>query len=212
VSTDKAVEPTSVLGATKRLAEWYVQAATSSVHRKIVRFGNVFGSQGSVVPLFEEQLADGGPVTVTHPEMERYFMTVDEACGLILQTVLFDSAPVYCLQMGEPIDIVEIARTLVRRWYPGVDPDRMIEFVGRRPGEKLSEQLVMPHEQVHPTEHESILGLRGPVPYSRTELEMYFRHLKHLAQQAGGSRASLRRALSATDLQAVSNEISSLDR
>lgn len=212
VSTDKAVEPTSVLGATKRLAEWYVQAATSSVHRKIVRFGNVFGSQGSVVPLFEEQLADGGPVTVTHPEMERYFMTVDEACGLILQTTLFDSAPVYCLQMGEPIDIVEIARTLVERWYPGVDPDRMIEFVGRRPGEKLSEQLVMPHEQVHPTEHESILGLRGPVPYSRDELEMYFHHLKDLAQQAGGSRASLRRALSATDLQAISNEISSLDR
>ena len=212
VSTDKAVEPTSVLGATKRLAEWYVQAATSSVHRKIVRFGNVFGSQGSVVPLFEEQLADGGPVTVTHPEMERYFMTVDEACGLILQTILFDSAPVYCLQMGEPIDIVEIARTLVERWYPGVDPDRMIEFVGRRPGEKLSEQLVMPHEQVHPTEHESILGLRGPVPYSRDELEMYFHHLKDLTQQAGGSRASLRRALSATDLQAISNEISSLDR
>ncbi len=212
VSTDKAVEPTSVLGATKRLAEWYVRAATSSVQRKIVRFGNVFGSQGSVVPLFEEQLADGGPVTVTHPDMERFFMTVDEACGLILQTVLFDGAPVYCFRMGDPIDIVEVARSLVRRWYPSVDPDRLIEFVGRRPGEKLSEQLVMPHEQVHPTDHESILGLRGPVPYSRAELEVYFRHLKDLARPAGGSRASLRRALSATDLQAVSNEISSLDR
>ncbi len=207
VSTDKAVEPTSVLGATKRLAEWYVQAATSRVHRSIVRFGNVFGSQGSVVPRFERQLANGEPVTVTHPDMERYFMSTDEACGLTLQTLLFDDAPVYCFEMGTPIKIDRLARTLVRRWYPQVDPDTMIEYVGRRPGEKFSESLVMPYETSHATPHDSIVGLRGSAPHSRTELEVYFRHLQTLSDSSG-PQARLRRALFADSLETSLDDVS----
>lgn len=207
VSTDKAVEPTSVLGATKRLAEWYVQAATSRVERSIVRFGNVFGSQGSVVPLFADQLARGEPVTVTHPDMERYFMSTDEACGLILQTVLFDTAPVYCFEMGEPIKIDRIAREMVRRWYPNLDPASMIEYVGRRPGEKFSESLVMPYETPQPTPHDSIVGLHGSAPHSRTELEVYFRHLQTLSN-ASGAQARLRRALFANHLNTTLNDMS----
>ena len=206
VSTDKAVAPTSVLGATKRLAEWYVQAATSRVDRSIVRFGNVFGSQGSVVPLFEDQLARGEPVTVTHPEMERYFMSTNEACGLILQTVLFDEAPVYCFKMGTPIKIDTIARELVQRWYPSVDPDSMIEYVGRRPGEKFSEDLVMPYETAQPTPHESIVGLHGNTPHSRTELEMFFRHLQALSDDSDRSKARLHRALFETPSSTVLND------
>ncbi|MFP4227849.1 MAG: SDR family NAD(P)-dependent oxidoreductase [Salinivenus sp.] len=208
VSTDKAVEPTSVLGATKRLAEWYVQAAPSRVQRSIVRFGNVFGSQGSVVPLFEDQLARGEPVTVTHPDMERYFMSINEACGLILQTVLFDEAPVYCFRMGAPLRIDRIARTLVRRWYPSVDPDMMIEYVGRRPGEKLSEDLVMPYETARPTPHDSIVGLHGTPPHTRTELEAYFRHLRTLSTTSDASPARLRRALFADHVESVLNAAS----
>jgi len=212
VSTDKAVQPTSVLGATKRLAEWYVRAATSGVDRKIVRFGNVFGSQGSVVPRFEEQLAAGEPVTVTHPDMERFFMSVDEACGLILETLLLDTAPVYSFRMGDPIRIDDLARTLVQRWYPSVDADAMIEYVGRRPGEKLSETLVMSDETTHATRHDSIIGLRGSVPYSRAELEVYFRQLQQLSRSSGVSPAQLRTALQSTDLDAVPrDEPSSFD-
>ncbi|MFO8098661.1 MAG: SDR family NAD(P)-dependent oxidoreductase [Salinibacter sp.] len=208
VSTDKAVEPTSVLGATKRLAEWYVQAATSRVQRSIVRFGNVFGSQGSVVPLFENQLARGEPVTVTHPDMERYFMSTNEACGLILQTVLFDAAPVYCFRMGAPLRIDQIARTLVRRWYPSVDPDTMIEYVGRRPGEKFSEDLVMPYETARPTPHDSIVGLHGTPPHTRTELEAYFRHLRSLSTTSDASRARLRRALFVDHVEPLLDKVS----
>jgi FlaA1/EpsC-like NDP-sugar epimerase len=181
VSTDKAVDPASVLGATKQLAEWYVRAGTSDVKRKVVRFGNVFGSQGSVVPLFEEQLADGRPLTVTHPEMERYFMSVHEACSLILQTVLHDAFPTYILRMGEPVRIEWLARQLIERWYPQIDPSSMIEYVGRRPGEKLSEQLVMAHETAEPTDHPGIAGLRGEVPYGRSQLKAHFHHLQELA-------------------------------
>jgi FlaA1/EpsC-like NDP-sugar epimerase len=193
VSTDKAVDPASVLGATKQLAEWYVRAGSSDVKRKVVRFGNVFGSQGSVVPLFEEQLADGRPLTVTHPEMERYFMSVHEACSLILQTVLHDAFPTYILRMGEPVRIEWLARQLIERWYPQVDPSSMIEFVGRRPGEKLSEQLVMAHETAEPTDHPGIAGLRGTVPHSRADLDAYFEHLQTLALDHQSE--TLRRAL-----------------
>jgi len=209
VSTDKAVEPSSVLGATKRLAEWYVRAATSDVERTIVRFGNVFGSQGSVVPLFEEQLATGEPLTVTHPEMERYFMSVDEACSLVLQTLLFDTHPVYVLKMGEPISIRWIAEQVLQHYTPGAAPDERIEYVGRRPGEKLSEDLLMPSESPHPTAHESIVGVNSPVPFSRTELELYFRRLRTLCETAHATKAQIRRALFETDLSSVAQDLSS---
>lgn len=193
VSTDKAVAPTSVLGATKRLAEWYVRTAACSSRCTIVRFGNVFGSQGSVVPLFQEQLANGGPVTVTHPDMERYFMSVDEACSLILQTLLYDDHPVYIFRMGDPVPIRWLAEQLIRRWRPDVDPAQYIEYVGRRPGEKLSEELAMTGETPYPTPHPGIVGLRGPVPYSRAEIQAYVERLESLSLQ--NQPEALRKAL-----------------
>ncbi len=195
VSTDKAVEPTSVLGATKQLAEWYVHTAPSSLQSTTVRFGNVFGSQGSVIPRFEERLAAGDPLPVTHPDMERYFMTSGEACQLILQTLLFSDHPIHILKMGDPVRIQWLAEQLIKRYYPHVDPESMIEFVGRRPGEKLSEQLTHVSETVHSTAHSSILGLDAPAPYSRNVLEDYFRQLQALCDPTRGSREQLRQRL-----------------
>jgi FlaA1/EpsC-like NDP-sugar epimerase len=195
VSTDKAVEPTSVLGATKQLAEWYVHTAPSSMQSTTVRFGNVFGSQGSVIPRFEEKLAAGEALPVTHPDMERYFMTSGEACRLILQTLLFSDHPIHILKMGDPIRIQWMAERLIERYYPHVDPESMIELVGRRPGEKLSEQLKHADETVHSTAHPSILGLDAPTPYSRSGLETYFRKLQALCDPERGSREQLRQRL-----------------
>ena len=195
VSTDKAVHPTSVLGATKQRAEWYVRTASSSMQSTTVRFGNVFGSQGSVIPRFQARLDAGEPLPVTHPEMERYFMTSEEACHLLLQTLLLDTHPTYILKMGDPVRIQWLAEQLIERWYPDVNPASMIEYVGRRPGEKLSEALVQSEESVHPTGHPSILGLDAPIPYSRDMLESHFQHLRKLCDPARASREQLRNLL-----------------
>lgn len=159
VSTDKAVNPTSVMGATKRLAERYVQhvARTGGLHAVSVRFGNVLGSTGSVVPIFKEQIAAGGPVLVTHPEMMRYFMTIPEASQLILQSMVV-SAPgeVAVLDMGEPVRILDLAKTLIR--LSGFEPGRdiAIEITGARPGEKLFEELSLSEEGATRTRHPRI--------------------------------------------------------
>jgi FlaA1/EpsC-like NDP-sugar epimerase len=189
VSTDKAVAPQGVLGATKQWAEWYVRTAAPSLQARTVRFGNVFGSEGSVVPLFEEKLAAGEPLPVTHPEMERYFMTGEEACQLLLQTLLFETHPTYILEMGDPVQIQWLAEQMVQRWYPEATPSEMIQYVGRRPGEKLSEQLVSSDESVYQTDHPSILGLEAPVPHSRDTLDTYFQHLESLHDPAAPESA-----------------------
>ena len=164
ISTDKAVNPTNVLGATKRIAELLVlQAARrAGAHTKFVsvRFGNVLGSRGSVIPLFKEQIREGGPITVTHPEMTRYFMTIPEAAQLVLQAgVLGDTGKVYLLDMGEPVRIVDLAKDMARLsgFTPGVDIE--LRYTGIRPGEKLYEELFTDQEDrethVHPKVFES---------------------------------------------------------
>lgn len=218
VSTDKAVNPTSVLGATKQLAEWYVRTGEGPTRCTTVRFGNVFGTQGSVVPRFEEKLAAGEPLPVTHPEMERYFMSSEEACNLLLQTLLFDTYPTYLFQMGEPIRIQWLAERFVEHWYPHVDPSTKIEHVGRRPGEKLREELAHEEETVHATDHPSILGLSGPVPCSRSDLRAHLRRLQSVCDPTHESREQLRHLLleeqpgPQTETQASSSSPSSLDR
>ena len=195
VSTDKAVNPASVMGATKQLSEWYVRTAEAPPRCTTVRFGNVFGTQGSVIPRFEEKLAEGEPLPVTHPDMERYFMSPEEACGLILQTLLLRAYPTYIFQMGEPLNIQWLAERLIEHWYPHVDPETMIEHVGRRPGEKMSEQLVQDDEATHPTDHSSILGLDAPAPYTRPELDAHLQRLQTVSDPTRESREQLRKLL-----------------
>lgn len=166
VSTDKAVRPVNVMGSSKRVAEMLVQghnnSSVSNTRFITVRFGNVVGSVGSVVPLFKKQIQRGGPVTVTHRDVTRYFMTIPESCQLILQAgAMGEGGEIFILDMGTPIKIDDMARDLIR--LSGFEPevDIKIEYVGLRPGEKLYEELITDSEGVVPTTHDKIMVLRG---------------------------------------------------
>ncbi len=172
ISTDKAVNPTNVMGATKRATERFIQALADGSHTKFstVRFGNVLGSNGSVIPVFMEQIASGGPVTITHPEITRFFMTIPEASQLVLQSACFGTGgEIFVLDMGEPVRIVELAEHLVR--LSGMTPHSDIDFVytGLRPGEKLYEELFFKGENVLNTPHSKI-HVMAPVTQDYEEL------------------------------------------
>jgi FlaA1/EpsC-like NDP-sugar epimerase len=162
ISTDKAVNPTSVMGTTKRITELLLLGPKSQTNFVAVRFGNVLGSNGSVIPVFKRQIAAGGPVTVTHPEMKRFFMTIPEACQLVLQAATVAGSGQICvLDMGEPVKIVDLARKLIL--LSGLTPgkDIQIEFTGMRPGEKLNEELTSDLESCRPSSHEKIALYEG---------------------------------------------------
>ncbi len=197
ISTDKAVRPTSIMGATKRVAEQIVQHAAAKYHRNFVsvRFGNVLGSRGSVVPTFLRQIRAGGPVTVTHPEMRRYFMTIPESVQLVLQAgALGRGGEVFVLDMGEQIRVVDIASDLIRLSGLEVGTDIEITYSGVRPGEKLYEEMFFTAENVLPTDHPKILRARNGLLAEGTtkKMESLMR-----AADAGRSADEIRKLLQA---------------
>jgi FlaA1/EpsC-like NDP-sugar epimerase len=196
VSTDKAVRPANIMGASKRLSEMLVQGQNacglSQTRFMIVRFGNVVGSVGSVVPLFKKQIQKGGPVTVTDPEVTRFFMTIPEACQLILQAgAMGNGGEIFILDMGTPIKIADMAKDLIRLSGFEPDVDIKIEYIGLRPGEKLYEELITEGENIVPTRHEKIMVLRG-IECDLQLLNGKVDELAHFAEEQDGEQVKMK--------------------
>ncbi len=189
ISSDKAVRPTSVMGATKRVSELLLQNLQNGGMQFIaVRFGNVLDSNGSVIRIFKKQIAAGGPVTVTHPEMRRYFMTIPEACQLVLQASAVGAGGQICvLDMGQPIKIVDLARNLIQLAGLKPDEDIKIEFTGVRPGEKLFEELTSMLDDTVPTDHEQVRIFVGNLK-PQFDIDAWLRSLKGICTTRNTAR------------------------
>jgi len=188
ISTDKAINPTNVMGATKRIAEYVVEKMNRRGRTcfTVVRFGNVLGSNGSVVPLFAEQIRKGGPVTVTHPEIRRYFMTIPESVQLVLQaSVMGQGGDVFVLDMGEQIRVADMARNMILLSGRIPDQDIKIVYTGLRPGEKLYEELFDHTERVEPTSHDKIKRAASQAQLDPDELDHQIRELDEMLDCGG---------------------------
>ena len=192
ISTDKAVNPTNIMGCTKRLAEIYVQSLGLAMEQGTVegktkfvttRFGNVLGSNGSVIPRFREQIAKGGPVTVTHPDITRFFMTIPEACRLVLEAATMSAGnQIFVFDMGESVKIDDLARRMIQLAGYTPDTDIKIEYSGLRPGEKLYEEVLSDHENTLPTNH-SRIRIAKVREYSYPDALAAVDQLEHLSRE-----------------------------
>ena len=191
VSTDKAVNPTNIMGASKRICEMIVQTFNRHYETEFVavRFGNVLGSNGSVIPLFKKQIAAGGPVTVTHPDIIRYFMTIPEAVSLVLQAGAYaKGGEIFVLDMGEPVKILDLAKNLIRLSGYRVGEDIKIVFTGLRPGEKLYEELLMKEEGLQDTDNK-LIHIGRPIELDE---RLFFQQLKQLEEASKEENKDIR--------------------